>query len=244
LVLCLAPEQLGAQLLVASWPWPHSSCLIYDVEQVSYQRPGAFAHPPLRRHPHARTRRRPCTRGRRQGTINCMTSTPTAPDAIRLTPTVTAVPYDHPHARRLTRALHADQLALYGFADDPDTTPEADFAPPQGLFLIASTGDEPVGCGGVRLLDEDTAEIKRMYVADQVRGQGIGRYLLEHLEHHAIRCGATRIMLETGRRNTAALALYHRAGYVPWLSYVPGRDQEVNRAMTKPINNSSRRPLA
>jgi GNAT superfamily N-acetyltransferase len=173
-----------------------------------------------------------------------MTSTPTAPDAIRLTPTVTAVPYDHPHARRLTRALHADQLRLYGFADDPDATPETDFDPPRGLFLVASIGDEPVGCGGVRLLDEHTAEIKRMYVADHARGQGIGRYLLEQLERHATSRGATRIMLETGRRNTAALALYHHAGYMPCPSYVPGRDQRVNRAMTKPVNTSSNRPLA
>ncbi|MEU5084841.1 MULTISPECIES: GNAT family N-acetyltransferase [Streptomyces] len=170
-----------------------------------------------------------------------MTSTPTAPEALRLAPSVTAVPYDHPDARRLTRVLRADQLRLYGFADDPDTTPGTDFDPPRGLFLVASIGDEPVGCGGVRLLDEDTAEIKRMYVTDQACGQGIGRYLLEHLERHSTSCGATQIMLETGRRNTAALALYHRAGYVPCPSYVPGRDQGVNRAMTKTINTSSSR---
>ncbi|MER7408121.1 GNAT family N-acetyltransferase [Streptomyces sp. NPDC000070] len=171
-----------------------------------------------------------------------MTPTPTAPDAsaaTRLTPSVTAAPYDHPEARRLTQALRAEQLGLYGFADDPDTTPAANFNPPLGLFILARIGEEPVGCGGVRLLDECTAEIKRMYVANQARGHGIGRYLLEQLEHHAVSRGRTQILLETGRRNTAALALYRRTGYVPCPSYVPGRDHRVNRAMTKAVSTDS-----
>ncbi|MEV5279770.1 GNAT family N-acetyltransferase [Streptomyces sp. NPDC006692] len=158
--------------------------------------------------------------------------------AIRLTPSADAAPYDHPDARRLTQALRAEQLGLYGFGDDPDTTPEADFDPP-GLFLISYVGEEAVGCGGVRLLGEHTAEIKRMYVSGGARGHGIGRYLLERLEQHAARRGATQIVLETGRRNTAALALYHRTGYLPCPSYVAGRDHRVNRAMTKTVGSSS-----
>lgn len=173
-----------------------------------------------------------------------MTFVPTAPGApawIRPAPSVTAVPYNHPDARRLTQALRAEQLGLYGFADDPGATPEADFDPPVGLFLIAHVGDKPVGCGGVRLLDEHTTEIKRMYVSGVARAHGIGRYLLEHLEQHAASRRATRIMLETGRRNTAALALYNRAGYLPCPSYVAGRDPRVNRAMAKALGSSSAR---
>ncbi len=68
-----------------------------------------------------------------------------------------------------------------------------------------------------------------MYVSGDARGHGIGRYLLEHLERHAASRGVTRIMLETGRRKTAALALYHRVGYLPCPSYVAGRDPRVNR---------------
>ncbi|MET7686287.1 GNAT family N-acetyltransferase [Streptomyces sp. NPDC005423] len=168
-----------------------------------------------------------------------MPTIPGSPAAIRLTPSVTAAPYDHPDARRLTQALRAEQLTLYGFADDPDTTPEADFDPPAGLLLVAYVGEEAVGCGGVRLVNEHTAEVKRMYVSGDARGHGIGRYLLEHLERHATARGATRIVLETGRRNIAALALYHRTGYLPCPSYVAGRDPRVNRAMTKPLGSSS-----
>ncbi|MEV7157030.1 GNAT family N-acetyltransferase [Streptomyces misionensis] len=161
------------------------------------------------------------------------------PAPLRRALSVTAAPYDHPDARSLTQALHIEQLALYGFADDPVTTAEADFDPPAGLFLIAHIGEEAVGCGGVRLLDEHTAEIKRMYVSGDARGHGIGRHLLERLERHAAGRGATRVMLESGRRNTAALALYHRVGYLPCPSYVPGRDPRVNRAMIKPLGSST-----
>jgi len=45
-------------------------------------------------------------------------------------------------------------------------------------------------------------------------------------------------MRETRRRNLAALAMYHRAGYVPRPSYVPGRNHHVNRAMIKPLGSS------
>ncbi|MEU9744707.1 GNAT family N-acetyltransferase [Streptomyces niveus] len=171
-----------------------------------------------------------------------MTSVSVASDApaeIRPTLAVTAVPYDHPDARRLTQALRAEQFGLYGFADDPTTTPRTEFDPPRGLFLIAHVGEQAVGCGGVRLRGEHTAEIKRMYVSGDARGHGIGQRLLEHLERHAVSRGATRIMLETGRRNTAALALYHRTGYLPRPSYVVGRDPQVNRAMTKRLSVSA-----
>jgi GNAT superfamily N-acetyltransferase len=148
-------------------------------------------------------------------------------------PSLTPVPYSDPRARRLIQALHLGQLATYGFADDPDDTPEQQFAPPHGLFVIAHRHEIPVGCGGFRLLDTHTAEIKRMYVASLARGRGLGRRILEHLEHLAASSGASRIILETGYRNSAALALYRQCGFLPTPPYVPGRNPEVNRAMLK-----------
>ncbi|MEU6406244.1 GNAT family N-acetyltransferase [Streptomyces sp. NPDC046985] len=107
---------------------------------------------------------------------------------------------------------------------------------------MSYVGEEAVGCGGVRLRTDHPAEIKRMYVSSVARGQGIARYLLDHLERHAASRGATRTMLETGRYNAAAAsALHHRTGDVPCPSYVAGRDQRVNRAMTKALGSSSPR---
>ncbi|QIY59042.1 GNAT family N-acetyltransferase [Streptomyces sp. RPA4-5] len=151
------------------------------------------------------------------------------------TPSLTVTSYGDPEARRLARALHAEQVAVYGFADDPDDTPASHFELPQGLFIVARCDESPeaVGCGGWRLLSPGTAEIKRMYVTQEGRGGGIGRQILEHLESHAVSRGVIRMVLETGVRNDAALALYRRCGYQPCPSYVPGRDSSVNRAMVK-----------
>ncbi|WP_103528869.1 GNAT family N-acetyltransferase [Streptomyces sp. SM12] len=169
-----------------------------------------------------------------------MTLMPIASDGSFLgaNPVLSAVPYGHPDARSLTRALRAEQLSLYGFADDPDATSAVVFdGSTDGRFLVAYVDGEPVGCGGVRRLDTRTAEIKRMYAVAHARGHGVGRGILEHLERHAASFGATEVLLETGRRNTAALALYRRAGYEPCRSYVPGRDLRVNRAMTKRLDS-------
>ncbi|GLW58725.1 GNAT family N-acetyltransferase [Kitasatospora phosalacinea] len=148
-----------------------------------------------------------------------------------------AVPYDHPEAQRLTSALHAEQLALYGFADDPHTTDPAHFAPPNGLFLIAHADghDQALGCGGWHLVQPGTVEIKRMYVSPAARGLAIGSTILRALEDQARSIGARRAILETGSRNLAALALYAHLGYEPIPSYAPGRDPLVNRALAKQL---------
>ncbi|NJQ04026.1 GNAT family N-acetyltransferase [Streptomyces lonarensis] len=169
-----------------------------------------------------------------------MTLVPIASDGSVLgaNPVLSEVPYDHPDARSLTQSLRAEQASLYGFADDPADTPSVVFdASTDGRFVVAYVGGEPVGCGGIRRLDTRTAEIKRMYTVDHARGYGIGTGILDHLERHAASFGADKVLLETGRHNMAALALYRRAGYGPCRSYVPGRDLQVNRAMTKRLDS-------
>jgi GNAT superfamily N-acetyltransferase len=84
----------------------------------------------------------------------------------------------------------------------------------RGAFLVASLGGTAVGCGAVRLIDSETAEIKRMYTSAKMRGRGIARRILDELEAHARKLGAKRIVLETGERQPYALALYGRAGFV------------------------------
>lgn len=120
-----------------------------------------------------------------------------------------------PVALALIHALNAELSARYPeqganhFRLDPEEVAE-----PRGAFLIAYNGSEAVGCGAIRRLDEDTAEIKRMYVTPQARGRGVGRRLLAALEAEARRLHVSRIVLETGQRQPDALALYARAGFV------------------------------
>ncbi|MFE7485021.1 GNAT family N-acetyltransferase [Streptomyces sp. NPDC057552] len=147
------------------------------------------------------------------------------------------VAYDHADARRLTQALHQVQVDLYGFADDPRTTPSSCFRSPNGLFLVARRGPVALGCGGVRHLQSGTAEIKRMYVIPAARGTGAGQAILRALEEAARQWGAGRIILETGARNHAALALYTKAGYARIEPYAAGRDPQINRALSKRLQD-------
>ncbi|WP_058041222.1 GNAT family N-acetyltransferase [Streptomyces roseifaciens] len=151
------------------------------------------------------------------------------------TPTLRSHPYTHPAARVLLERLHAEQMELYGFADHYTDTPAEEFDPPHGTFVIAYLNGHAVACGGCRRYDAHTAEIKRMYVEPAARGHGIGRAVLHRLEQHALTAGATAMLLETGRSNRNALALYTAAGYSPIPPYAPGRNPDVNRALRKEL---------
>src|SRR5437764_1699238 len=72
-----------------------------------------------------------------------------------------------------------------------------ELVPPAGLLLVARLREEPVGCGAVKFHQNTVGEIKRMWVAPHARGLGLGRRLLEALEHAAREAGMTVIHLET-----------------------------------------------
>lgn len=89
----------------------------------------------------------------------------------------------------------------------------ARFVAPDGVFLVVSTADGDVGCGGIRRLSSDTFEIKHVYLQPRTRGQGLGRALLAELERRAMLLGATRVVLDTNESQVAAAQLYRSAGY-------------------------------
>jgi putative acetyltransferase len=114
----------------------------------------------------------------------------------------------------LIAALNAELSGAYSepganhFRLDPNEVAQG-----RGAFFVAHRAGEPVGCGAVRLLDAETAELKRMYVAPAARGTGLGRRLVATLEQEARVLGARRLVLETGIRQGAALALYRATGF-------------------------------
>jgi len=81
------------------------------------------------------------------------------------------------------------------------------------IFLIARLDNEPVGCGAVRRIDDETAEVKRMYVAPAGRRKGIARRILAELERSAVDFGYKAIRLETGILQPEAQRLYESCGY-------------------------------
>jgi GNAT superfamily N-acetyltransferase len=93
------------------------------------------------------------------------------------------------------------------------------FNPPSGLFVVVHVGDDIAGCGAIQWIDDETAEIKRMWVDAQRRGIGLGRRLLGHLESAARATGRTRVVLDTNETLSEAVAMYGALGYVAIARY-------------------------
>jgi DNA-binding MarR family transcriptional regulator/GNAT superfamily N-acetyltransferase len=90
---------------------------------------------------------------------------------------------------------------------------DRDLIPPRGAFLVASVDGEPVASGAVKSIAPSVASLKRMWVADAVRGLGIGRRMLEALEAQARALGVTTLRLETNHNLQEAIRLYRSAGF-------------------------------
>jgi GNAT superfamily N-acetyltransferase len=94
----------------------------------------------------------------------------------------------------------------------PSAKPD-DFAPPTGCFVVAYEDGVALGCGGLKRLDDRTAEIKRMFVAPAARGRGVARLILRELERIAAARGYSLVRLDTGAGQPHALALYRSELY-------------------------------
>jgi len=90
---------------------------------------------------------------------------------------------------------------------------DRDLIPPRGSFLVASVDGEPVACGVVKTILPGVGSLKRMWVADPVRGLGIGRRILEALEAQARELGLLTLQLETNQTLHEAIRLYRSAGF-------------------------------
>lgn len=134
----------------------------------------------------------------------------------------TSSPAD-PEAAALILELNEWLNELY-HPDDNHFSMEADeVSGNRGTFVLARLEGRPAGCGGVRLLDDGRAEIKRMYVRPEARGRGIGRRILLHLEQEARTRGAQQLLLEMGGEQPEARSLYSSFGLEPvpcWGEYL------------------------
>jgi GNAT superfamily N-acetyltransferase len=125
------------------------------------------------------------------------------------------VPVPFAEAATLVAELDADLTVRYGGDGEPVHAPAEEFDGPGGQMLLATLDDAAVGCVGLRRVNEDTAELKRMYVRPDFRGQGIARALLAACEQAARELGYAQLWLETGTLQPEAVALYLSAGYEP-----------------------------
>lgn len=79
--------------------------------------------------------------------------------------------------------------------------------------IVAYNGDVPVGCGAIRKFNEDTMEVKRMFVPFGQRGKGIAGAVLQELEKWSKELNCQACVLETSTRQPAAIRLYEKSGY-------------------------------
>ncbi|WIB13988.1 GNAT family N-acetyltransferase [Curtobacterium sp. MCPF17_052] len=98
------------------------------------------------------------------------------------------------------------------------------------MFFVARDGDgTPVGCGGLRIVDDGIAEVKRMYVRTESRGSGVAAAMLRRLEEAALDLGSPALVLETGSEQKRAIAFYEREGFSRIAAFGPyvGADRSV-----------------
>jgi GNAT superfamily N-acetyltransferase len=87
--------------------------------------------------------------------------------------------------------------------------------------LVIYQSGNPVGCGAIKKFDNETLEVKRMYVIPKFRGRGIAGKILKSLEQWALEIGYRKLILETGLKQPEAIALYEKSGFSSIENYGP-----------------------
>ncbi len=121
-------------------------------------------------------------------------------------------PPDAADAKALIEALDAHLNHLYA-PENRHGLSEASLRDESVTFLVARWDGVAVGCGAVKFVNEDYAEVKRMYVAPQWRGRGVAQALLKQLEWLSHQSGFRGLRLEMGIYQPEAVRLYERAGF-------------------------------
>lgn len=119
-------------------------------------------------------------------------------------------------ARAVTAPEDVHALDVDGLRDDGVT------------FYSVRENGSLLGIGAIKRLDPSHMELKSIHTAEQARGRGVGRAMVEHLIEVAKSRGADRVSLETGAMKAfaASRALYAGAGFVecaPFGDYAPSR---------------------
>ena len=127
---------------------------------------------------------------------------------------VREVAWDDEGATALRAAQRLEIAERYG-TDDSEPGPAPTAADITAFFVAYSDDGTPVGCGGLRRIDETHGEIKRMFVAPSARGSGVSTALLGALERFGLESGWSRLVLETGAAQPDAIRFYTREGFTP-----------------------------
>ncbi|MCF0064240.1 GNAT family N-acetyltransferase [Dyadobacter chenwenxiniae] len=134
---------------------------------------------------------------------------------------------ENPDFKKLTDQLDDELCAIYN-------TNKADYEEYNLItnlptVILAYDNDTVIGCGCFKIYDENTIELKRMFVTPAFRGKGIASSMVRKLEHWAIELGFRNAVLETGTGQPEAIAMYHKLGYFNYEK--PGLNQEIGHSV-------------
>lgn len=119
-----------------------------------------------------------------------------------------------PEALRLLREAAIEARDLYPELHDPQAPwPTNHPTPARGAYFVAYARTRAVGMGSHRPLDQDSTEVRRMYVLREARRAGLAQAILASIESHARTQGFKRLLLETGYRQLPAMKLYESFGF-------------------------------
>ncbi len=141
---------------------------------------------------------------------------------------------DSAESRQLMAELSADIDQLFG-NEEPGSVDFARLDAPGVIFLIARQGISPIGCGAIRPGNSGVAEVKRVYVREAARRQGVAREIMRALERIARETGFNEIWLETGLRQPAAMRLYESLGYRRIAAFGEYKDDPQSVCYGKPL---------
>lgn len=143
-----------------------------------------------------------------------------------------------------TDASHPDFLSLVKQLDNElqerdgkDHSFYSQFNQPQGIkhAVLAYENEQLAGCGAMKYFQQGTMEIKRMFTLPYCRNRGIASRILDALEIWAAELGMHACLLETGKRQPEAIALYLKKGYLRIPNYGQYRGMENSVCFEKQI---------
>jgi len=140
--------------------------------------------------------------------------------------TITRESPESPDARRLIGELDAILTPLYPAESRHGYSVEKLVHEGVHFFVLRAEGN-PAACGGIQFCD-GWGEVKRMYVRPSLRGRGLGRAILAHLETRAREAGCRVLRLETGIHQPEAIGLYQSMGFKRVPPFPPYRDDPLS----------------
>jgi len=114
-------------------------------------------------------------------------------------------------------SLNVD-LSFQNFSEELESI-QIQYGKPGGALILACDGEAFVGCSGIRKFDQETAELKRMYVKTGYRGYNIGKSLLQRSIELTKELGYKKLRLDTLENMTKAQQLYASFGFYEIPSY-------------------------